>query len=141
MKILIRLFCVTVFLTLVISCSSDPVNTDESSNDTNASLSALEVTAATPEPNAEVSVLDSVVLTFSNDLDCNTVNAETIKVGPGMSGTIRCSQRSVVFKPDLAFDFAIAVEVTVSKDIKVVDGVGMEDDYKYIFCTEVEPGG
>jgi hypothetical protein len=133
--------CIILFLTMIFSCSSDPVESDEALNETNANRSALEITSTIPEAGAEVSVQDSVILTFSNDLDCSTVNENTIKVGLGMSGAISCSQNVIVFKPDLAFNFAVAVQVTVSKDVKDIDGTGLADDFDYIFYTEVEPGG
>ena len=135
MNRLIFLAIPLLIIFLAISCSDDSTGSER-----DLTNNQIEIVATHPVAGAEVSVLDSVMITFSTDLDCSTVNESTISVGPGSTGTIICSGNVVVFRPNYAFDFAIIVEVVVSKDIKDVDGNSLGEDLEYSFSTEVEPG-
>lgn len=119
---------------LAVSCSDD-------STDNEHPTTPLKIVSTYPPAGAEVSVLDSIVLTFSRNLDCSSVKGTTITVGPGRTGTITCDSNVVEFDPTYAFDFAVTITVTVSRDVTDVYGVGMENDFSYMFYTEVEPGG
>jgi hypothetical protein len=123
---------------LAVSCSDDSVAHDDSDN--GQPTTPLEVISTYPLAGAEVPVTDSIVLTFSRDLDCKSVNSTTVTVGPNRTGTFTCDSNIAEFHPDFAFDFAITVEVTVSKNVTDLSGIGLEKEFSYIFYTEVEPG-
>ncbi len=127
-------FPIMIFL-LFFACSKNTTDSDNGQSE-----ASFEVISTYPAAGAETSVMDSVVISFSRDLNCSTVNDNTIRVAMGKSGTLICDSNTVVFKPDLAFDFAIIVEVFVSKDVTDANGIGMDSDFSYIFCTQVEPG-
>jgi hypothetical protein len=123
---------------LFLGCSKKTADSDAAYN--SQPEATFEIVSYYPDGSEETSVMDSVVLLFSGDLDCSTINASTVQVALGKSGTLTCNSNRVVFKPDLSFDFAIAVEVFVSKDVSSADGISLGNDFSYIFYTEVEPG-
>ncbi len=123
---------------LFLGCSKKTTDADATLN--SQPEATFEIVSYYPDGSEETSVMDSVVLLFSGDLDCNTINTSTIRVAMGKSGTLTCNSNRVVYKPDYSFDFAIAVEVFVSKDVSSADGISLGNDFSYIFCTEVEPG-
>ncbi|HHI02584.1 MAG: hypothetical protein DRP51_09805 [Candidatus Zixiibacteriota bacterium] len=131
------LFPIIIFL-LLFSCSRS--TTDSDNTDNIQPETSLEVIATYPAAGAEMSVMDSIVISFSRDLNCSTVNDNTIRIAMGKSGTLTCDSNTVIFKADLAFDFAVAVEVFVSKDITDTYGINLDNDFSYIFYTQVNPG-
>jgi hypothetical protein len=80
-----------------------------------------------------------VIVAFSESVDPSTVSASTFKVGNNKEGRVEVCGNTVVFKPTLAFDNLILVQVTVSKEITDHDGNGMTDDYTFSFCTRGDP--
>ncbi|MCP4705199.1 MAG: Ig-like domain-containing protein [candidate division Zixibacteria bacterium] len=123
---------------LFCACSKNSTNSDANFN--LQPEATFEIVSVYPAAGSETSVTDSVVILFSGDLDCSTINTSNVRVAMGKSGTLSCNSNRVVFTPDLSFNFAIAVEVFVSKDVTDANDISLGSDYSYIFYTQVEPG-
>lgn len=130
-----------LFTIFAVYCSNNDSGIIDQQDKTAANDSSpLKIIEAFPMDGSEVSVLDSVVLIFSAELDCSTVTPENITVGPGSPGEIKCDSNLAVFVPSMAYDFGVLMSVHVSKNISSADGAELEDDFDYVFYTQVEPG-
>ncbi len=136
MKYISVLSFVIIVIFSLAACSEKITNEDNGSGDT----TPPEVVATYPPAGEEVLVGDSIVITFSEPLDCASVDDTCIDIGPNRTGTVTCDSNTIVYDPDLLFDFAILVHVTVKAGIKDTAGNAMPADYVFEFYTEVEPG-
>lgn len=88
----------------------------------------------------EVSWSTPVVVAFSEPVDPASVTSSTFDVGLGKEGNLDICGNVVCWRPSLAFDPAVAIEVTVSGSIQDTLGNSMGTDYVFLFATRVEPG-
>jgi hypothetical protein len=81
-----------------------------------------------------------VIVAFSEPVDPASVTSSTFDVGHGKPGILDVCSNVVCWRPSLAFDPAVAIEVTVSGSIQDTVGNSMGTDYVFLFATRVEPG-
>ena len=103
----------------------------------------LTVVSTTPGKGAtDVSIDTAISATFSESLDEDTINtsAFVIKTGSGyelktVTGSISYSDATIEFKPDTSPDYGKIYTVTVSRDVKSVNGYSPANDYVWSFTT------
>ncbi|MEE9443768.1 MAG: dockerin type I repeat-containing protein [candidate division Zixibacteria bacterium] len=82
----------------------------------------------------ELLITDSIIITFSDEVDCESISSETIDIGPGFGGTFECDGNKVIVK--LArFEFAIMMCIGISKDVRSVTGVNLPYNYYFYIYT------
>lgn len=123
---------------IMTACSDNSTGEDK-----NRDTTPPQVVATNPpgdDPANEVSVFTSIEIAFSEPIDCTSIDASMVDIGPYRTGSVACDSNVVLYDPDLGFDFAVLVQVTVKAGIKDLAGNAMAEDYTFQFYTEVEPG-
>lgn len=124
------LFCVFVFVLVIslVSCE-------------NGDNGSFKVSSTSPSSD-EVDVLSSasVSVTFSENLDCNTVSATSFKVMDSASnpvtGTYSCSGATATFLPAQLLAFYASYKVTITTEIKNSSGTPLSAEYNWSFRTK-----
>ena len=80
-----------------------------------------------------------VLVAFSEPIKDASVSPNTFNVGFGKEGRIEVCGNTIVYRPKLAFDNLVLIQVTVSGEICDTVGNSMGDDYVFTFYTRGEP--
>ena len=139
-----------LILVAIVSCSDNATDnpadnaTVQGEEGTIPGIQFLRVVSTYPDPSTyeEISVLDSIVVVFSNPIDPATVTPETFTLvhGPGVTGHFTVDGCTVTFDADRAYNFAVLIRFVLTTEIKSLDGLSLLEPYTFDVYTEVEPG-
>lgn len=106
---------------------------------TAADTTPLAVTSVTPVNSAPgIDVVRTVSISFSEALDCSTVNATSVRLGDvfsSLSGTVDCSGNSVTFIPASALPYNTQFTLEISTDVRDSAGNALNNAYASSFTT------
>ncbi len=133
-------------LFLFISCALFSIifsNCSGSSSDSGdkggAGESALTITSVFPAQDAvDVEPDEAVVVTFSTDIDPDTISTSTILVSNGqeqIQGGLAASANTVTFTPSPIFSWGTTYTVTVTTGVRDRGGASAAGDYSWSFTT------
>ncbi|MDY6933388.1 MAG: Ig-like domain-containing protein [Spirochaetota bacterium] len=112
--------------------------TDQTSEDITPPI----VVSTAPKNNAtDVSVISSIVVRFSEEMNINTVTPDRFCVSDGtgyIDGTVEYSNKEARFAP-YNLDYGADYTATISRDVEDLAGNCMEEDYEFKFQTTSTP--
>ncbi len=126
----------------------DGIDQDCDGKDLSCESEYLLVLNTVPERNATgIELNTKITVTFSEDINSESLNKDTfyLQTGEGyslttISGIISCSEKTAEFKPDAPLNVTTVYRVTVTKDVKSIDGSSPEADYTWSFATSAASG-
>ncbi|EMN49252.1 Ig-like protein [Leptospira interrogans str. L1207] len=101
--------------------------------------SSFNVSQISPGPNVTgVSLNTSIQVGFSQKLDSSSIQSQSIQLTQGntiIPGNFTSTEKTLLFNPTSSLAASTVYSVSISKDIKSMDGSSLSEDYTWSFTT------
>ena len=132
----LEIFFISLLITFFTACSSD--GTSSTTSDTTLQSSTIFKASFAPSQNS-IAKNASIILEFSQALDESTLNSENIYLknsdGNKITAKITIEDSNIKIIPSTQLKLNATYILIVTTDVKNVDGISLEQDYKWEFIV------